>query len=223
MTVLIQPLLLLIGFLAGAGFAVGACAQEVDEQEVQYATSEEELLILKGNILYPSKKIRPKKRIREVLPRSSYSSEDTAEINRALEILGLTVEKAVKSEAVTTTLVDFPSDLEAHAKAPAALKKRISTCDQTSCAASVATNGLTAERPTETVASKSIPQQGTIASKPKANLDYSVASIGGIPEVSPMAPLFEEGSGVTDGKAVNQTWDYRVRIKRKSIVVRVTY
>ena len=223
MTVLIQPLLLLIGFLAGAGFAVGACAQEVDEQEVQYATPEEELLILKGNILYPSKKIRPKKRIREVLPRSSYSSEDTAEINRALEILGLTVEKAVKSEAVTTTLVDFPSDLEAHAKSPAALKKRISTCDQTSCAANLATDGLTVERQTETVASKSIPQQGTIASKPKANLDYSVASIGGIPEVSPMAPLFEEGSGVTDGKAVNQTWDYRVRIKRKSIVVRVTY
>jgi len=223
MTVLIQPLLLLIGFLAGAGFAVGACAQEVDEQEVQYATPEEELLILKGNILYPSKKIRPKKRIREVLPRPSYSSEDTAEITRALEILGLTVEKAIESEAVTTTLVDFPSDLEAHAKSPAALKQRTSTCDQTSCAADLATDGLTAERQTGTVASKSIPQQGVITSTPKTNLDYSLASVGGIPEVSPMAPLFEEGSGVTDGKAVNQTWDYRVRIKRKSIVVRVTY
>jgi hypothetical protein len=166
MTVLVQPLLLVISFLAGAGFAVGACAQEVDEQEVQYATPEEERLILNGNILYPAKKIRPKKRIREVLPRSSYSSEDTAEINRALEILGLNVEKAIKSEAVTTTLVDFPSHLEAHARSPAALKQRISTCDQTSCAANLATDGLTAERQTETIASKSIPQQGAIASKP---------------------------------------------------------
>ncbi len=219
----LQPLLLLISFFAGASFAVVACARDVDEQEAQYATLEEEQLILKGNILYPSKKIRPKKRIREVLPRSSYSSEDTAEINRALEILGLTVGKAIESEAVTTTLVDFPSDLEAHAKSPAALKQRISTCDQTSCAANLATDGLTAERQTETIASKSIPQQGAIASKPKTKLDYSLASVGGIPEVSPMAPLFEEGSEVTDGKAVNQTWGYRVRIKRNSIVVRVTY
>ena len=223
MTVLIQPLFLVISFLAGAGFAVGACAQEVDEQEVQYATPEEERLILNGNILYPTKKIRPKKRIRELLPRSYYSIEDTAEINRALETLGLTVEKAIKSEAVTTTLVDSPPDLEAHAKSPAALKQRISTCDQTSCAANLATDGLTAVRQTGTVASKSIPQQGVITSTPKTNLDYSLASVGGIPEVSPMAPLFEEGSGATDGKAVNQTWDYRVRIKRKSIVVRVTY
>ena len=223
MMLVLQPMLLLISFLAGASFAVVACARDVDEQEAQYATLEEEQLILKGNIPYPSKKIRPKKRIREVLPRSSYSSEDTAEINRALEILGLTVGKAIESEAVTTTLVDFPSDLEAHAKSPAALKQRISTCDQTSCAANLATDGLTAERQTETIASKSIPQQGAIASKPKTKLDYSLASVGGIPEVSPMAPLFEEGSEVTDGKAVNQTWGYRVRIKRNSIVVRVTY
>jgi hypothetical protein len=223
MTVLIQPLLLLIGFLAGAGFAVGACAQEADEQEVQYATPEEELLILKGNILYPSKKIRPQKRIREVLARSSYSSEDTAEITRALEILGLTVKKAIQSEAVATRPVDSPLDLEAHAKSPADLKQSISICDQTSCAAKLAKDELSAERQTETVASKSIPQQGVIISTPKTNLDYSLASVGGIPEVSPMAPLFEGGSGATDGKAVNQTWDYRLRIKRKSIVVHVTY
>ena len=35
--------------------------------------------------------------------------------------------------------------------------------------------------------------------------------------------LLEQDLGVADRKVANQTWDYRVRIKRKSIVVRVTY
>ncbi|MDG1107692.1 MAG: hypothetical protein P8N60_03390 [Burkholderiaceae bacterium] len=223
MTVLLQPLLLVISFLAGAGFAVGACAQEVDEQEVQYATPEEERLILNGNILYPAKKLRPKKRIREMLTRSSYSSEDTADIARALEILGLTVKKAIQSEAVATTLVDPTPDLEAHAKSSADLKQSISFCDQTSCEAKLATEGLSAERQTETVASKSILRQEAIASTPKTNLDYSLASVGGKPEVGPMASLLEQDLGVAARKVASQTWDYRVRIKRKSIVVRVTY
>ena len=79
----LQPLLLLISFLAGASFAVVACARDVDEQEAQYATLEEEQLILKGNILYPAKKSRPKRRTQGALTQSSYSMQDQAEIARA--------------------------------------------------------------------------------------------------------------------------------------------
>ena len=89
----LQPLLLLISFLAGASFAVVACARDVDEQEAQYATLEEEQLILKGNILYPAKKIRPKRRTQGALTQSSYSMQDQAEIARALETLRLTAPK----------------------------------------------------------------------------------------------------------------------------------
>jgi len=231
----LQPLLLLISFLAGASFAVVACARDVDEQEAQYATLEEEQLILKGNIFYPAKKSRPKRRTQGALTQSSYSMQDQAEIARALETLRLTAPKTTPPETAATipdeqtpdTAATIPDeqtpDTAAHANSSGSIKNISLISQRTSDNATLATDELPGERQTETVASKSIPRQEAIASTPKTNLDYSLASVGGKPEVGPMASLLEQDLGVADRKVANQTWDYRVRIKRKSIVVRVTY
>ena len=219
----LQPLLLLISFLAGASFAVVACARDVDEQEAQYATLEEEQLILKGNIFYPAKKSRPKRRTQGALTQSSYSMQDQAEIARALETLRLTAPKTTPPETAATIPDEQTPDTAAHANSSGSIKNISLISQRTSDNATLAADELPGERQGTAVKSKSIEPRGAIASTPKTNLDYSLASVGGLPEVRPMAPLFEEGSEVTDGKAVNQTWGYRVRIKRKSIVVRVTY
>ena len=219
----LQPLLLLISFLAGASFAVVACARDVDEQEAQYATLEEEQLILKGNIFYPAKKSRPKRRTQGALTQSSYSRQDQAEIARALETLRLTAPKTTPPETAATIPDEQTPDTAAHANSSGSIKNISLISQRTSDNATLATDELPGERQTETVASKSIPRQEAIASTPKTNLDYSLASVGGKPEVGPMASLLEQDLRVADRKVANQTWDYRVRIKRKSIVVRVTY
>lgn len=219
----LQPLLLLISFLAGASFAVVACARDVDEQETQYATLEEEQLILKGNIFYPAKEIRPERRTQGALTQSSYSIQDQVEIARALETLRLTAPNTTPLETAATIPDEQTRDTAAHASSSGSIKNISLISPRTSDSATLATDELRGERQGAAVESKSIARMGAIASTTKTNLDYSLVSVGGKPEVGSMASLLEEDFGATDSKATNQTWDYRVRINRKSIVVRVTY
>ena len=202
---------MLIGFLAGTSFAVVACARDVDEQEVQYATLEEERLILKGNIFYPARKIRPERRTQGALTQSSYSIQDQVEIARALETLRLTAPKTIPPETAARIPDDQTPEIAAHANSSGSIKNITLVSQRTSDNATLATDELPGER------------QGAIVSTLKTNLDYSLASVRDKPELGPMASLLEEDLGVTDSKTINQAWDYRVRIKRKSIVIRVTY
>lgn len=111
----LQSLSLLVAMLVGACFPGAVYAEEISEDTTDYATVEEEQLILKGHILYPVKKIRPKQKANRIAPRQSYTAEQASEIRRALEILGLTEqqahEKPTTAEAPSEPEVEFKTNL----------------------------------------------------------------------------------------------------------------